>query len=65
MTKYHKSVVWAFWGGGGRIGLFDCTVLVSAYGIQFPNQGSNPGPLDQELRVLASGPPRKSLTKGF
>ena len=29
-------------------------------GIQFPGQGSNPGPLNQEHRVLATGPPGKS-----
>ena len=31
-------------------------VLVVACGIQFPNQGSNPAPLYQEHRVLATGP---------
>ena len=34
--------------------------LVAARGIQFPDQGSNPGPLHQELRVLPTGPPGKS-----
>ena len=36
-------------------------VLVVAYGIQLPDQGWNPGPLHWELRVLATGPPEKSL----
>ena len=35
-------------------------ILVVACGIQFPNQGSNPGPLHWELGVLATGPRRKS-----
>ena len=33
--------------------------LVAAFGIQLPDQGSNPGPLHWERRVLATGPPRK------
>ena len=33
--------------------------LVVACGIQFPNQGSNPGPLPWEHRVLAIGSPGK------
>ena len=37
-----------------------CKLLVVAWGIQFPNQGSNPGPLHWEHRVLASGPLGKS-----
>ena len=37
-----------------------CWVLVSAYGIQLPDRGSNPGPLHWELRVSATGPPEKS-----
>ena len=46
-----------------------CQVLVAACrifsfkiwacGIQFPDQGSNPGPLHWELGVLATGPPGK------
>ena len=39
--------------------------LVEAYGIQFPAQGSNPGPLHWEPRVLATEPPGKSLGSGF
>ena len=34
--------------------------LVAPCGIQFPDQGLNPGPLHWERRVLATGPPRKS-----
>ena len=35
--------------------------LVAAFGIQFPNQGSNPGTLHWKHRVLTGGPPEKSL----
>ena len=35
--------------------------LIVAGGIQFPDQGLNSGPLHQECRILATGPPRKSL----
>ena len=34
-----------------------CELLVVACGIQFPDQGSNPGPLHWEHGVLATGPP--------
>ena len=34
--------------------------LVVAHGIQFPDQGSNLGPLHWALKVLATGPPGKS-----
>ena len=34
--------------------------LASAYGIQFPDQESIPGPLHWEHGVLATGPPGKS-----
>ena len=34
--------------------------LVAACGISFHNQGSNPGPLHAEHRVLATGPPGES-----
>ena len=37
--------------------------LAAAYGIQFPDQGSNLGPLHWEHRPLASGPPGKSTFK--
>ena len=36
--------------------------LVATHGIQFPDQGLNPGPRHWECRVLATGPPGKSLT---
>ena len=35
-------------------------VLLAACGIYFPDQGSNPGPLHWECRVLANTPPRRS-----
>ncbi|XP_060145695.1 serine/threonine-protein kinase VRK3 isoform X5 [Globicephala melas] len=38
-----------------------CELLVEAYGIQLPDQGSNQGPLHWEYRVLATGPTWKSL----
>ena len=38
-----------------------CGLLVAAYGIQFPDQGSNPGPLHWERGILTTGPPGKSL----
>ena len=34
-----------------------CGLLVAACGIQFPDQGSNPGPLRWKHGVLATGPP--------
>ena len=37
-----------------------CKLLAVACGIQFSDQGSNPGPLHWECRVLAAGPPGKS-----
>ena len=40
-------------------------VFVAACGIQFPDQGSNPGLLHWECRVLAMGPPGKSLFSIF
>ena len=36
-----------------------------ACGIQFPDQGSDPGPLHWEHRVLATRPPGKSLILYF
>ena len=39
--------------------------LVAACGISFPDQGSNPGPLLWECRVLATGPPEWSLHPHF
>ena len=38
-----------------------CWVLRVACAINFPDQGSNPGPLHWEHGVLATRPPRKSL----
>ena len=35
-------------------------VLVIAYGINFPDQGSNPGPLHWEHGVMDTGAPKKS-----
>ena len=42
----------------GVLGIFTAAyqLLVVACGVQFPYQGSNPGPLHWELRVLAIGP---------
>lgn len=37
------------------------SILVAVYGVWFPNQGLNPGPLHWEHRVLAIGQPDKSL----
>ena len=37
-----------------------CKMLVAAYGIQFPDQGSNLDPLLWELGVLATGSRGKS-----
>ena len=39
-------------------------LLVAAHGIQFLDQGSNPGPLHWERRVLATEPRVKSLYEG-
>ena len=38
-----------------------CELLVEACGIQFPDQGLNPGLLHWERGVSATGPPEKSL----
>ena len=38
-----------------------CWFLAVACGISFSHQGLNLGPLHWEPRVLATGPPRKSL----
>ena len=42
-----------------------CKPLVAAPRIYFPYQGMNPGPLHWKRRVLASGPPEKSLDSLF
>ena len=39
-----------------------CWVLVVACGVEVADQGWNPSPLHWEYRVLATGPPGKSLT---
>ena len=39
--------------------------LVVAFCIQFPDQGSHPDPLDQKLRVLATGPASTSSQRSF
>ena len=43
--------------------LFGCTrsQMQHACGIQFPDQGSNPGSLHWEFKVLTAGPPGESL----
>ena len=45
-----------------HVGIFSCDMefLFVAYGIQFPDQGSNPDPLHGEHRVSTTVPPRKS-----
>ena len=42
-----------------------CQLLVAACGIQFPDQGTNPGPLHWESRVLATEPSQKSLSISY
>ena len=42
-----------------------CELLVATCGIQFPDQGSNPGPLHWECGVLATGSPGKFLSASF
>ena len=37
------------------------SLLAATCGIQFPDQGLNLGPLHSEHRVLAAGPPEKSI----
>ena len=37
-----------------------CELSIAACEIQLSDQGSNPGPLNWERRVLATGPPGKS-----
>ena len=53
----------AVWLVGSLVVAFK--LLVAACGIYFPDQGSNQGPLNLELGVLAAGPPRKSLHLKF
>ena len=40
-------------------------LLNVACGVQFPDQGSNPGPLYWEHRVLATGSPGRSVVAAF
>ena len=40
-----------------------CGILVGACGIQFPDQGSNWGPMHWEHGVVATGLPQKSVNK--
>lgn len=40
-----------------------CGALVGACGIQFPDQGSNWGPMHWEHGVVATGLPQKSVNK--
>ena len=51
-----KLFIWLCW-----ILVMACDLLVVACEIQFPDQGLNLGPLHQECRVPATGPPAKSL----
>ena len=67
-----KDVVAAFFFFFKDLFIWVCWVLVAACelldvacGIQFPDKGSNPGPLYQEYRVLATEPPGKSIVAAF
>ena len=61
--------IWLHWVLVVAHGIFSCGMqdlllwhvesLVVACGIQFPDKGSNPGPLNWECGVLATGPPGK------
>ena len=53
LLYFFSKFIWLHW------------VLVAARGIQFSDQGSNPGPLPWELRVLTTEPPGKSLKVTF
>ena len=59
--------MWYFQSLLQRVGslVVACGLLVAACEIQFPDQGSSLGPLHWEFRVLATGPPGKSLTSNF
>ena len=56
---FFKKYFMLFGCTGSQVGYMGS--LVAACGIQFTNQGLNPGPLHWECRVLATGPPWKSL----
>ena len=54
----------SLWYAGSLVEIRDllvmaCELLVAACGIQFPDQGLNPGPLHWEHGALATGPPGK------
>lgn len=51
-----RGLSWGKWD----LFLVERELLVGAYGILFPNQESNMGPLHWEYEVLAVGPPGKS-----
>ena len=46
-------------------GIFFLAVLFGMWDLSFPNQGSNPCPLQWEHGVLTTGPPGKSLACTF
>ena len=48
------------WHLGSFVAAFE--LLVTAHGIQFPDQGWDPGPVHWKLGVLATESPGKSLT---
>ena len=59
-TWEHRSLLWHAGYLVAACEIFldvACKLLVSACGIQFPDQGSNPNPLHWESRFLATGPP--------
>ena len=69
---YFGCAVSQSWHGGSLLphgGIFQLqhadSQLWHACGIQFPHQGSNPGPLHWERRVLPTGPPGKSQYFSF
>ena len=56
-----RSVLSFFQTAPGLVLFWLHWILDAARGIQFPDQGSNPGPLNWEHGVLATGPLRKFL----
>ena len=61
--QLRHSGIFQLWHAGSLVAARE--LLAAACGIQFPDQGSNPGPLHWECRVLATGPPGKSPTSCF
>ena len=55
--RYTRSSSYSMWD----LELWHGKLLVAACGIQFPHQGWSPGPVHWEHRVIATGPPGKSL----